>query len=138
MNISPYEFEKAEEGSLFVKKGNKLVGVNLNDLILGLGITAESGTLEEVAFTVKTICQSLSKFKRYSKANFMIVFNSFLINSALGNIEVTDEEMLNLDKKVLNDEITVEKALNSHPYLKETFDSLFGKEYENLEKLGGK
>ena len=32
MNINPYEFEKAHDGDLFVKKGEKLVAVSFNEL----------------------------------------------------------------------------------------------------------
>lgn len=136
MNISPYVFEKAEEGSLFIKKNNNLVPVSFDEL--SKPIKKEFAKMTELDFKVSVISKCLSNFEKLAKRHFIVVFNLFATKVYNGELEIEDDELLKLDEKVLNNELSVEDALNKHEYLKETFDLLYGEEFDNLQKLGGK
>ena len=135
--INPYEFERAPENSLFIKKGNDLVAVSFDELAKALNAKCD-GVLN-FKHKVNVISKSLAEFKKLSKRHFITVFTLFELKVLKGELEVNDEEILNLDEKVLKDEISVEQAVNEfHPYLKETFNALYGKEYDSLQDLVGK
>lgn len=127
--ISPYEFEKAPEGSLFIKKGNKLIGVSFDTLAEKLNEKCESvlnhKALEKSNAT--KIDEISTYLKSLAKSHFISVFSLFELKAFKGEIDVEDENLLNLDEKVLNDEMSVEEALDSHEFLKTTYNKLFGK-----------
>lgn len=127
--ISPYEFEKAPEGSLFIKKGNKLIGVSFDTLAEKLNEKCES-VLNHKALE-KSNADKIDEISTYlqslAKSHFISVFSLFELKALKGEIDVEDENLLNLDEKVLNDEMSVEEALDSHEFLKTTYDKLFGK-----------
>lgn len=127
--ISPYEFEKAPEGSLFIKKGNKLIGVSFDTLAKKLNEKCES-VLNHKALE-KSNADKIDEISTYlqslAKSHFISVFSLFELKALKGEIDVEDENLLNLDEKVLNDEMSVEEALDSHEFLKTTYNKLFGK-----------
>lgn len=127
--ISPYEFEKAPEGSLFIKKGNKLIGVSFDTLAEKLNEKCES-VLNHKALE-KSNADKIDEISTYlqslAKSHFISVFSLFELKALKGEIDVENEELLNLDEKVLNDEMSVEEALDSHEFLKTTYNKLFGK-----------
>lgn len=127
--ISPYEFEKAPEGSLFIKKGNKLIAVSFDALAEKLNEKCES-VLNHKALE-KSNADKIDEISTYieslAKSHFISVFSLFELKALKGEIDVEDENLLNLDEKVLNDEMSVKEALDSHEYLKTTYDKLFGK-----------
>lgn len=133
--INPYEFERAPENSLFIKKGNDLVAVSFDELAKALNSKCD-GVLN-FKHKVNVISKSLAEFKKLSKRHFITVFTLFELKALNGEIEV-DEELLNLDEEVIADRISVEDALKCHDYLQKTFNALYGKEYDALQDLVGK
>ena len=55
------------------------------------------------------------------------------INILSGDLDVEDEEVLKLDEAVLNDEISVQDALEKHEFLKETFAKIYLDKKETIE-----
>lgn len=133
MNLNPYEFEKAKDGDLFVKKGDKLVAVSFAEL----NKENKQAILEQAKLGTKlnAVCKCLANFEKLSYSHFICVFNLFCNKVISGEIEIDDENLLKLDEKVLNGDLSVSKALNKHEFLKATFDKLYGKEYDDLKLL---
>ena len=74
------------------------------------------------------LAENNKHFKLYAKSHFLVVYQSFSIKVLTGDIELTEgqeEALLNIDEKVINGEVSVEQALELHPYLKETFTKVF-------------
>ena len=127
--ISPYEFEKAPEGSLFIKKGDKLVHITFKEISKDLEKKCDD-VLNHKALE-KSNADKIDEISTYlqslAKSHFISVFSLFELKALKGEIDVEDEELLNLDEKVLEDKISVEEALDSHEFLKTTYNKLFGK-----------
>lgn len=123
MNINPYEFEKAPDGSLFVKRGKELVAVSFDEVAKSLkGEINKVGKLEE---KINDMGKTIAHFKKLAKSHFIVVFNLFANKVISGELEIEDEELLKLDQKVINNEISVEDALKCHEFLENTFNALF-------------
>lgn len=129
MYLSPYEFEKAKEGDIFVKKNGKLVAVSFAELSKELKTQCDDvlNYKQETKANSKSIDKISTQLETLVKSHFITVFSLFELKALKGEIEVDDEELLNLDEKVLSGECSVDYALEQHEYLKETYNKLFGK-----------
>lgn len=127
--ISPYDLGKAKEGSLFIKKGNKLVAVSFKELSKELESKCDGivNTKQQVKVNEEKINNLIQEFNDLKKSHFITVFSLFELKALKGEIEVEDESLLDLDTKVLLEGMNVEEALNSHEFLRNTYDLLFGK-----------
>lgn len=122
MNLTPYEFEKARDGDLFVKQGDKLVAVSPSSLTAEL--KKELQKVPELEQELKVVGKHITKLEKLAKKHFIIVFTLFELKALKGEIEV-EEELLSLDEKVISGEMAVEEAVNKHEYLQKTFNALF-------------
>lgn len=129
IDINPYEFNQAEDGSLFVKEGNRLRAVSFKELSKDLESKCDGmvNTMQMAKSNSKSITEISDKLKSLVKSQFIIVFSLFELKALKGEIDVEDEGLLDLDSKVINNEINVADALDSHEFLKATYDALFGK-----------
>lgn len=134
MYLSPYEFEKAKDGSLFIKKGKKLVEVSFDELAENL--KKEVLKIVNTEQKVNALSKCLSQVKKYSKKHFITAFSLFELKALKGEIEVEDETLLELDEKVLSGELSVEEAIEKHEYLKTTFEELYGDSVDYAKALG--
>lgn len=130
--LSISEFEKAAEGSIFIKKNGQLVGVNKKEFLKELKPIKQS--INKIEESQAAINKMNKFFDLYSKPHFQVVFNAFMINVILGTIEVEDDSTLKLDELVCKDMITVQAALEKHTFLKEKFNELF---INNKKELKG-
>ena len=131
MNLSPYEFEKAPEGSLFIKKNKKLVAVTSDELLKPL--KDELYKYAELESKVNDLVKCTKHFKTLAKSHFIVVFSAFKTKVMTGEIVIEDENLLKLDESVLKNELTVVEALSKHEYLAETFNALFNEDAETIE-----
>ena len=88
--------------------------------------------LDSLEVDFKALARNTKHFVKYAKSHFLVVFNYFKVKILSGEIDVIDEEILKLDEKVLNDEISVQDALAKHEFLQTTFDKVFSNEKEML------
>ena len=131
-NLSISEFEKAKEGSIFVKRNGKLVAVSKKEFLNDLQ------PIENDIKDIKKEQDALNKmnkfFDLYSKPHFQVVFNAFINNVILGKIEVMDEYTLKLDEYVASGQVSVKDAIKRHKFLEDKFNQLF---VDNKKELKG-
>ena len=127
--LSPYELENAAEGSLFIKKGNKLVSVSFKELSKDLESKCNDALniKQKADANEKNIYKLSIELETLVKSHFITVFSLFELKALKGEIEIDDENLLNLDEEVVSGRLSVKDAVMKHPYLKETYESLFGK-----------
>lgn len=124
MNLTPYEFEKAQDGSLFIKKGKHLVAISFNELSQDL--KKEVSKIANLERKVEVNSKCIEQLQKTEKQRFITVFTLFELKALKNEIEVSDETLLNLDEEVIADHISVSDAINKHDYLKQTYFSLYG------------
>lgn len=123
INVMINDYANAKDGSLLIKKNGvwrtttfeELNKENANQL-------KEIGTIKG---EINNIKEYTRHFKIYSISHFLVIFNNFKLKVLNGEIDVKDDEILTLDNKVIQKEISVEDALNENEYLKTTFESVF-------------
>lgn len=123
INVILKDYKNAPNGSLLIKKDDKWVAISFEDL--SKEIKNKLNELEEIKNSITMISKNITHFKTYAKSHFLVVFNNFKVKVLSGLIDIADEEMLNLDDKVINDEISVEDAIEMHPYIKSLFEKLY-------------
>lgn len=129
--LNPYEFEKAKNGSLFVKKGDELVAISIEELTKPLKERIEK--IESNEQKVDDLKKYTSHYQKLAKSHFIVVFSHFIHKVMLGQIVIDDVELFNLDEKVINGDLSVEEALKKHEYLQKTFDKLFNDNNDKVE-----
>ena len=122
-NLTIDEFKKAKDGSLFIKKNDKLVAITKDELLKDL--KPIKSDISDIKKQQEHLNDMNKFFDLYSKPHFQVVFNSFLIAMLCGLIEVGDQEILKLDELVNEGKITVKEALERHEYLQKKFNELF-------------
>lgn len=131
-NLSIHDFEKAKEGSIFVKRNGKLVAVSKEEFLKDLTPIKED--IRKIKEDQKAINEMNKFFDLYSKPHFQVVFNAFINDVFRGIVEVEDEYTLKLDQYVARGEVSVKDALKRHKYLEERFNQLF---VDNKKELKG-
>lgn len=130
VEIEINEFKNAKVGSLLIKTKDKWKPISKEELL-----RAEKEELEKIKSEMLTLKGNQKHYKVYAKSHFMNVYAVFLAKVIAGTIECPeDEELLKLDEKVLNNELSVEEAIEKHEYLKKAFAELYLK--DESEKLG--
>lgn len=130
LNVELGEFKNAKEGSLLIKANGRWKPISKEELLKD-----ETQKLEKIKSEMLTLKGNQKHYKVYAKSHFMNVYAVFLAKVIAGTIECpTDEELFELDKKVLKNELTVEEAIEKHEYLKQAFTELYLK--DETEKLG--
>ena len=126
INISVDALTKAKEGSILIRKGGKWIAAEPSTILSKLDKRLAS--LETLPNDFKVLTENNKHFKLYAKSHFLVIYQSFSIKVLTGDIELTEDQEIALegiDSKVISGEISVEQALELHPYLKETFDKVF-------------
>lgn len=131
-NLTISEFEKAKDGSLFVKRNGKLVAVTKEEFLKDLKPIRKD--IEDIKTEQEAINKLNKFFDLYSKPHFQVVFNAFINNVILGKVEVGDDSILRLDELVANDQVSVKDAIKKHKFLEDRFNQLF---VDNKKELKG-
>ena len=131
INVELDDYVNAKDGSLLIHKNGKWQLTNFEEL--NKNNAEKLHEVEKLKSDFDALARSNKHFVRFAKSHFMVVFNCFKIKVLSGELDVVDEEILNLDEKVLNDEINVKEALKKHEFLQETFDKIYSKEKEMVE-----
>ena len=129
VEISLDDYVNAPDGSILIKRNGVWVAVSPNEL--NKDSKNKKQEIEKIAQDVANLSRNIKHFKVYAKSHFMVVFNAFKIAILGGTLDVFDKELLNLDEKVMNNEISVEKAIKMHSFL----EGLFNKLYVNNEEV---
>ena len=125
------EYANAKEGSLLIKRNGKWVTTTFEEL--NKTNNEKLKKLDELEIKIKGLSENSKHFIKYAKSHFLVVFNYFKIKILAGEIDVLDEEILKLDELVLNNQISVQDALNKHELLKEIFNKLYSDNKEMIE-----
>lgn len=131
INIDLNDRLKAKEGDLLVFKNGKWIPTSFKEL--NKENEEKLAKFSELDYKFETLARNNKHFVKYALSHFMVVFNYFKIKVLSGEIDVTDEELLHLDEKVLSREISVQDAIEMHPLLKETFTRLYLEKREMIE-----
>ena len=125
------EFTKGKEGSILIKKNGKCGFTTFDEL--NKENTYKLKEFDGLKGDFDALARNNKHFVTYAKSHFMVVFNAFKIKVLSGDLDVEDEEVLKIDEAVLNDEISVQDALEKHEFLKETFAKLYLDKKETIE-----
>ena len=131
-NLTISEFNKAKDGSLFIKKNGKLVAITKEEFLKDLGPIKQN--IQNIKSDQKAINEMIKFFDLYSKPHFQVVFDTFRTNVLCGFIDAGGEDILKLDEEVAKGTISVVDALKRHPFLDERFNQLF---VDNKKELKG-
>ena len=131
MNLDPFDFERAKDGSLFVKKGDKLVAITRDELLEP--IKRELKKIDSNEQNIADLKKYTAHFQKFAKSHFIVVFSHFVHKVMLGKIQIDDISLLELDEKVLKGELSIEEALDKHEYLKSTFNAIFESSDDKIE-----
>ena len=126
INISVSALTNAKDGTILIRKNGKWIAVEPSTILTNLDTRIKS--LESLPNEFKVLAENNKHFKLYAKSHFLVIYQSFSIKVLTGDIELTEgqeEALLGIDEKVINGEVSVEQALELHPYLKETFTKVF-------------
>ena len=123
VNVIINDYKNAPDGSLLIKRNNKWVAISYDEL--NKENVNKLKEIDTINNSIRLLAKNITHFKTYAKSHFLVVFNNFKIKVLSGLIDVTDDNLLNLDDKVLNNEISVENAIEMHPYLKSVFEELY-------------
>jgi hypothetical protein len=128
INISVDALTKAKEGTILIRKNGKWIAVEPSKVQELVNLDKRIKDLEKLPADFKILTENNKHFKLYAKSHFLVIYQSFSIKVLTGDIELTEDQEIALegiDSKVINGEISVEAALELHPYLKETFIKVF-------------
>ena len=126
INISVDALTKAKEGSILIRKDGKWIAAEPSAILSKLD--KRLANLETLPNDFKILTENNKHFKLYAKSHFLVIYQSFSIKVLTGDIELTEDQEIALegiDSKVISGEVSVEAALELHPYLKETFIKVF-------------
>lgn len=123
IEISLDDYKKAPEGSLLIKINGKWTTISLEELIRKVNVRNKD--INKISNDVENLNRNLKNFDLYAKSHFVVVFNAFKIAVLGGALDVTDKELLDLDKAVVGGEIPVEEAIKMHPFLEQLFNELY-------------
>ena len=126
INISVDALTKAKEGSILIRKDGKWIAAEPSTILSKLD--KRLANLETLPNDFKILTENNKHFKLYAKSHFLVIYQSFSIKVLTGDIELTEDQEIALegiDSKVISGEVSVEAALELHPYLKETFIKVF-------------
>ena len=126
INISVDALTKAKEGSILIRKDGKWIAAEPSAILSKLD--KRLANLETLPNDFKVLTENNKHFKLYAKSHFLVIYQSFSIKVLTGDIELTEDQEIALegiDSKVISGEVSVEAALELHPYLKETFIKAF-------------
>ena len=125
INIELGDYVNAKDGSLLIKRKGKWEVTDFNEL--NKQNAKEIAKIKELKIEINSLKRANKHFVLYAKSHFLVVFNYFKIKVLSGDIDVSDEEILNIDEKVISGEISVEEALKKHPFLKRTYEQIYMK-----------
>lgn len=131
INIDLNDRLKAKEGDLLVFKNGKWIPTSFKEL--NKENEEQLAKFSGLDYKFETLARNNKHFVKYALSHFMVVFNYFKIKVLSGEIDVTDEDLLHLDEKVLSREISVQDAIEMHPFLKDTFTRLYLVKREMIE-----
>lgn len=117
------DYKNAPDGSLLVKEKGVWKITSFKEL--NKENEEELKQLPLIKQEITNVKEYQKHFKVYAKSHFLVVFNLFLSKVINGDIDCDDDEILTLDSKVIQGEISVENAIEKHEYLKTTFESVF-------------
>ena len=123
IEVDVKEYANAKDGSLLIKKNGKWTLTTFDELNKVNKELAEN--VDSIKNDVLSIKRYSKHFVEYAKSHFLVVFNYFKIKVLSGEIDVTDENLLKLDEDVLSDKVSVEEAIEKHPFIKETFEKVY-------------
>ena len=129
INIRLKDYLNSKDGSLLIKRNGKWEITDFNELSKELDERLKKAEMLSTDFNA--LKKNTKHFKVYSKSHFFVVFNSFMLKVIGGEIDAK-EDVLTLDTKVLNDEITIQEAIEKHPYLKNLYTKLYIKNEKEL------
>lgn len=116
------DYKGLKEGDLIIFKNGRWSTTSFDELAKNQ--KEKINKIKNVENKVDNLSRNVKHFTIYAKSHFMVVYNSFKTKVLGGTLEM-NEYLVDLDEKVLNDQISVQDALNLHPYLLETFNKLF-------------
>ena len=131
INVELGEYVNAKEGSLLIKKNGKWLVTSFEEL--NKNNEEKLKKIAKLESDFDALARNNKHFVTYAKSHFVVVFNAFKIKVLSGDLDVEDEEVLKLDEAVLNDEISVQEALERHEFLKETFAKIYLDKKETIE-----
>lgn len=131
VNVELGEYVNAKEGSLLIKKNGRWVVTSFEEL--NKNNEEKLKKIAKLESDFNLLAKNNKHFVTYAKSHFMVVFNAFKIKVLSGDLDVEDEEVLKIDETVLNDEISVQDALEKHEFLKETFAKIYLDKKETIE-----
>ena len=117
------DYVNAKDGSLLIKRNGKWEVTTFEEL------NKDSKKLENKLNVLENDLESMKRYSKhfvvYAKSHFLVAFNYFKIKVLSGDLDVVDEEVLRLDEAVLNNEISVEDALDKNDFLKHVYNQLY-------------
>ena len=131
INVELGDYVNAKEGSLLIKKNGKWLVTSFEEL--NKNNEEKLKKIAKLESDFDALARNNKHFVTYAKSHFVVVFNAFKIKVLSGDLDVEDEEVLKLDEAVLNDEISVQEALERHEFLKETFAKIYLDKKETIE-----
>ena len=131
VNIELGDYVNAKDGSLLIKRNGKWEVTSFEEL--NKVNDPKFQELIELKSNYIGLKNHARRFVVYAKSHFLVVFNYFKIKILSGEIDVLDESILKLDEAVLNDELSVQEAIERHEFLKETYTKLYLNGKETVE-----
>lgn len=131
INIELKNFVNAQDGSLLIKRDGRWQVTTFDELNKANEKSIKKIT--DLELELEALKRNSKHFVVYAKSHFLVVFNSFKNKILSGEIDTTDEDLLNLDSKVISDEISVEEAITKHEYLLNTYTKLYLEKKETIE-----
>lgn len=131
INIELKDFVNAKDGSLLIKRDGRWQVTTFDEL--NKANEKRINKITDLELELEALKRNSKHFVVYAKSHFLVVFNSFKNKILSGEIDTTDEDLLNLDSKVISDEISVEEAITKHEFLLNTYTKLYLEKKETIE-----
>lgn len=131
VNIELDDFVNAKDGSILIRSDGKWVLTDFGEL--NKANEERLSKIDGIGIEVNALKRNAKHFVVYAKSHFLVAFNYFKIKILSGEIDIADEEVLHLDEKVLNGELSVEDAIRKNEFLESVFKRLYLDEKELKE-----
>ena len=131
INVELKDYANAKDGSLLIKKSGKWVTTTFEEL--NQANADKLADIDTVKSDFAALARNSKHFVPYAKSHFLVAYTYVKTKVLSGEIEALDESLSNLDQRVLDGSVSVDEAVEMHPFLKQTFESLYLNQGDQIE-----
>lgn len=130
VNILINELKNAENDSVLVKADSRFKAISKKEYLKEL--IEKQKEIDLLKQKLDDHIKYSKHFTKYAKSHFLVVYNLFRTKVNEGEFDA-DDELMNLDQLVISGSVSVQEAIEKHPYLKETFEAVYLSQEDYIE-----